>query len=143
MSKRSNAKRNGAATLDPAAMAKSTAAKDATEKAGESTKRQEKASEPDRTVSLVDIPAHTCQSGNATRRIDCTCTPRQAAAAKVLWSSLTDTGARFPGGRNPSNKLGSTVENINDGVRWMLEQYALQLESQGVDLLNDFHLDIS
>lgn len=92
-------------------------------------------------VVTVDLPCHKIFSGHATRIMDFRMSWRQAAAAKVLWSSLSGDGERFDGGRS-NHPDGTTVENANDAMRWILDQLADAIEKEsGVDLTKDFDVD--
>lgn len=87
---------------------------------------------------MFDIPIGEMQTGFCTPRIDFKATPRQAAAAKMLWCTLSKRGERFSGGIS-SNSDGTIVENVNGGIRWLLDQVADAIEAEtGLDLVNDY-----
>lgn len=91
---------------------------------------------------LVEVPIDVDVSvrGFATGNIDFNATPRQAAAAKLLWCSLSAQGRRFQGGRS-ANPDGTTVETASDGIRWLLDRLADAIEADcGVELTKDFGL---
>lgn len=136
--------------FDPTALVEANASENKSEatdplqgKDAEATDKKAPEVEPDETqqvVSIFDIPVHSCHPGYATSLLNCRLTRRQSAAAKVLWSSLSRDGQRFQGGRS-SNAEGTTVEGVNDGVRWLLDRVAEKIEDDhGVDLLADFDL---
>ena len=78
--------------------------------------------------------------GYAACHLDGRLTPRQAAALKVLWQTLSNRGLRFTGGRG-AHEDGAVVDKPFDGVRWLLDQVADAIEFQhGVDLVNDLQL---
>lgn len=88
----------------------------------------------------VSLPIHSCLPGYATKNIDFDASPRQAAAAKVLWSSLSADGARCfgAGGAHPDGKR---VESVTMGIRWLLDQVADEIErTTGKKLTDDFGL---
>lgn len=89
---------------------------------------------------LIEFPIHSCISGYASKNIDFDASPRQAAAAKVLFLSLSEDGARCfgAGGAHPDGK---TVESISMGIRWFLDRLADQIEAEtGKSLTGDFGL---
>lgn len=89
---------------------------------------------------MLEAPIHACFPGYATKNIDFDASPRQAAAAKVLWSSLSAAGARCSGagGAHPDGK---TVESVTMGVRWLLDRLADAIEAEsGKSLVEDFGL---
>ena len=91
-------------------------------------------------IVLLGVPVDTCQPGYATRYVDMRLTPRQAAALKFEWCSLSERGERFAGGRS-SHPDGTTVENGNDGLRWLLDRLADAIEAKtGKKLVSDFGL---
>lgn len=88
----------------------------------------------------LTMPELTCFPGYATTNIDFNATHRQAAAAKVLWSSLAEAGVRVGTSRS-HHPEGKVVDGVSDGVRWLLDQLADHIElSTGKDLLKDFDL---
>lgn len=99
--------------------------------------------EPARTVK-VEIPIDHCVTGYAASHVDFHVTPRQAAAAKVLWCSLSKAGARFQGGSS-SHPDGSLVGEQRSahtaGIRWLLDRIADAIEEEsGKSLTRDFGL---
>ena len=91
----------------------------------------------------ISLPALTCFSGYATRNINFDATRRQAAAAKVLWCSLSEAGERVSGGRS-SHPNGKVADGVNDGIRFLLDKLADRIEeSTGKDLLKDFGLEFT
>ncbi len=96
--------------------------------------------EPPTASVLIEVPIGTVFPDFASPRIDFSATPRQAAAAKMLWCSLTERSARFDGGRT-NHPNGKVVEGPNDGVRWLLDRLADAIENEmGKNLLTDFRL---
>jgi hypothetical protein len=108
--------------------------------AGENAETAEqKPADEDRSV-VVELPIHTCLPGYASKNIDFDASKRQAAAAKVLWCSLSADGARCSGagGQHPDGK---TVESVTMGIRWLLDKVADAIEAEtGKSLVDDFGL---
>lgn len=89
-------------------------------------------------IKPSDIVVH---SGYVNRHLDCWCTPRQAAAAKMGAELLANVAARFEGGPT-SHPAGSIVQKHNDLVRWLLDRLADDLEAAtGKKLEHDFGLE--
>jgi len=86
---------------------------------------------------ILEVPIGIIAAGYTTPNVAFKCTPRQALAAKMLWCSLSDRGDRFAGGRS-SHPDGTTVEGINDGMRWLLDRLADSIEAEtGTQLTED------
>lgn len=91
------------------------------------------------TVS-IEAPVHYCAGGYTTSWFSFRATMRQAAAIKVLWSSLSDLNERFDGGHG-AHPDGTTVNSAAQGLRWLLDRLADEIEAEtGKQLLQDFDL---
>lgn len=104
-------------------------------------KGEKKKPKGDGVISLT-MPVDTCFAGYATPVLDMRLTTRQAAALKVMWSSLSERGARYKGSLGHcKNPRGVPVENGPAAIRWLLDQIGDAIEkSTGKKLTSDFGL---
>lgn len=95
-------------------------------------------------VALVELPIHCHHAGYASNSVEATnMTRRQAGALNVLWSSLSDRGARCQNNRSRHPK-GTVVETGPDVIRYLLDQVADAVEkATGKDLTADFGFEFS
>ncbi|MGD9632559.1 MAG: hypothetical protein AB7G28_22705 [Pirellulales bacterium] len=94
-------------------------------------------------TAILKLPIHACIKNYTSTRLDLRLTRRQAAAVKVLWSSLSELHERFDGGRS-HNPEGTVVEGPNDGLRWFLDRLADSIEGEtGKRLEHDFGLEFA
>ena len=89
---------------------------------------------------VIELPIGAVERGFATGRIELRLSPRQAAAMKMLWNTLSSQGSRFAGGRS-SHPEGTVVDQPTDGIRWLMDRYADAIEAEtGKSLTKDFEL---
>jgi len=86
------------------------------------------------------LPIHHCIPGYATCSLETKMTRRQAAAAKILWSSLSEHGERYQGGGS-NHPDGTVVDCAAHSVRFIFDRLADAIEKQtGKKLVTDFDL---
>ena len=110
------------------------------EKSEAADSKEQPAPEEALATALLEMPIHLCRSGFATNVLDMRITVRQAAALKVLWCSLSETGARYTGsgGNHPDGKV---VDCPTHAVRWLLDRLGDGIEeTTGKNLTTDFDL---
>ncbi len=110
------------------------------EESGTTDSEEQPALEESLATALLEMPIHLCRSGFATNVLDMRITARQAAALKVLWCSLSETGARYKGsgGNHPDGKV---VDCPTHAIRWLLDRLGDGIEeTTGKNLTTDFEL---
>ena len=89
----------------------------------------------------IEVDQLFVAGGYCTRRVQPVCTPREAAAAKMLACVLNAKNAKVPSGRSSVNPVGVTVETAPDAVRYLLNLVADAIEAEtGSDLTTDYDL---
>jgi len=92
-------------------------------------------------VILDDRLAKKMLSGYASRNIDFNGSNSNACSVKMLWCALSEAHERYQGGQGSRHPDGRVVEAPSHGVRWLLDEYAREVEKlTGKTLLTDYEM---